>query len=1176
MSGVEDLKVLTGEPVSGENQNFSHDKSDILNDEEHIETDKVPDGTLDDPDIRDSNLKNEIINLETTAVKSRMQVSIDKCDWTLVEKEDIPKDFDEGFSRSVTQEDVYNSLNSQTSTISDGIPIKNSLDGGVDEQYLWNRDGEQELQESEASVSDMLDEIPAEKEEERDTAEEREKAENVDEVRIENNEQDENVEDNVAQQEEEVKVEDGDDYENEDGEENDEYDDRHNADDENNVIEPVEELERGEPGIDEDDDGFRGNFLVRLLGDLYPSQELDPGFSRIRRGEVYKHNKNFQLNSLLTAILVLMAALVIGLGIGHFLGVLFSVSLGIPSTYLGLGPHPEQGSTFGLGLDFTQDQLDHQFMHGGRTPVTHKEGISDEYDLERMKDSVINSDFGSVLGGIKKVLSNLGSKFGYLKKTPGYHGPTPNPETGTSSAPKLEAGPTPTPDSESDPDPTTNYESEQTSTPNSEPKSNPGQTSDPEHTQFQCMSDTHNPILLEGEPVLVTEPQDCHKYFMDFAAFADPQLVFMEEARAVFKRMSEKLEVVEMYDQIQEEKLCHLQDELVTCISGVEGQGGDDQDLDDRVIRALWEENQELRDQVHHLKSNIGDTREEAMTAILRDRINNLLTANGDLEREVARLRYAEAARGAAESIESLEQLRKTRDALNNIVDENDQLKIQVGKYRYGAAPNSAAPNTRAPNSAAPITDEDTVIDYDESGKAIDDSDDADVDIEVDSPEINENNEMSISSKVQKEDLSESWPMRRQHDIKREEERRQIDKDGENEYDNDNDDYDNDNDDDDGDSETVQKTNEYDNTDEGYVSDKKEMKHNEESWEKKSTNQNKPNDDRKIVEDDEHEHPVLKDISRKIAKKLSKFGSKLFDAAGEINWEDTKHFFSGLQEDIGVKLSSLGGLNLNIFQEKFAEIRGFVEKGELEGHVEPTKMAARKLLKSLMHSVKDLQEAAKDATEKSSWNNQLNEEISKIKMKMERSWTDIKNTWTNIINQKMDKDQQKDSPDSKYKRSQDEKRVKKIKEKEKKNNRRQEEKEYGRKFAEERRETENIKIDETKRQEHKKDIREKENKRSRKQYKRERGNEKMKKEEEEDEDWTSRRGMGRSLKRNQESKGDWVFERARQRKNVRLEDEKEDWYEARKRRRSRGEDCDDDCENERGECEGEKCYAIKR
>ena len=32
-----------------------------------------------------------------------------------------------------------------------------------------------------------------------------------------------------------------------------------------------------------------------------------------------------------------------------------------------------------------------------------------------------------------------------------------------------------------------------------------------------------------------------------------------------------------------------------------------------------------------------------AMAAILRDRINDLLTANADLEREVAKLRYADA-----------------------------------------------------------------------------------------------------------------------------------------------------------------------------------------------------------------------------------------------------------------------------------------------------------------------------------------------------------------------------------------------------------------------------------------------------------------------------------------------------------------------------------------------------
>ena len=71
-------------------------------------------------------------------------------------------------------------------------------------------------------------------------------------------------------------------------------------------------------------------------------------------------------------------------------------------------------------------------------------------------------------------------------------------------------------------------------------------------------------------------------------------------------------------------------------------------------------------------------------------------------------------------------------------------------------------------------------------------------------------------------------------------------------------------------------------------------------------------------------------------------------------------------------------------------------------------------------------------------------------------------------------------------------------------------------------------MDETMRREHNKDLREKEDKRSRKEYKRERGNEKIKNNEEgenEFEDWTTRRGIGRSLKRNQESKGDWVFER---------------------------------------------------
>merc|ERR1712227_136021 len=150
-----------------------------------------------------------------------------------------------------------------------------------------------------------------------------------------------------------------------------------------------------------------------------------------------------------------------------------------------------------------------------------------------------------------------------------------------------------------------------------------------------------------------------------------------------FLGLSERLEVQEMYENLQEERLDLLQGDLVSCIEGEEGLGGDDQDLDDRVIKQLWEENQDLRDQVHQYKTD-NPQNDEAMAAILRDKINDLLTANADLEREVARLRYNDAARGAAESVETLDKLRKTRDTLNDIVNENDQLKIEVGKARYG------------------------------------------------------------------------------------------------------------------------------------------------------------------------------------------------------------------------------------------------------------------------------------------------------------------------------------------------------------------------------------------------------------------------------------------------------------------------------------------------------------
>merc|ERR1719239_2088190 len=75
--------------------------------------------------------------------------------------------------------------------------------------------------------------------------------------------------------------------------------------------------------------------------------------------------------------------------------------------------------------------------------------------------------------------------------------------------------------------------------------------------------------------------------------------------------LSETLEVQEKYAHLQEEQLGNLKDDLVSCIHGEEGQGGDDQDLDDRVIRQLWEDNKELREEVTQLRKNTGDDADE-------------------------------------------------------------------------------------------------------------------------------------------------------------------------------------------------------------------------------------------------------------------------------------------------------------------------------------------------------------------------------------------------------------------------------------------------------------------------------------------------------------------------------------------------------------------------------------
>ena len=122
---------------------------------------------------------------------------------------------------------------------------------------------------------------------------------------------------------------------------------------------------------------------------------------------------------------------------------------------------------------------------------------------------------------------------------------------------------------------------------------------------------------------------------------------------------------------------------------GEEGRGGEDQDLDEIVIRQLREENEKLKDELQMLREvTATDTSiHEELSAIMRDRINDLLVANSDLEKEVVRLRYSPKEvliQAPPDNTESDLELMETKEVLNNMAHENDQLKVAIARERYG------------------------------------------------------------------------------------------------------------------------------------------------------------------------------------------------------------------------------------------------------------------------------------------------------------------------------------------------------------------------------------------------------------------------------------------------------------------------------------------------------------
>ena len=111
---------------------------------------------------------------------------------------------------------------------------------------------------------------------------------------------------------------------------------------------------------------------------------------------------------------------------------------------------------------------------------------------QQLQDQVEPEESFSIFGAIKNVFMRLGTKFGYIKKS---------------------------------------------STPDTVVHDGRGAE---HYYEFQCMTADDQPIMINNQPVMVSEPQDCHQYYSKgqeegHASQLDPPNIYMESARTVFK-----------------------------------------------------------------------------------------------------------------------------------------------------------------------------------------------------------------------------------------------------------------------------------------------------------------------------------------------------------------------------------------------------------------------------------------------------------------------------------------------------------------------------------------------------------------------------------------------------------------------------------------------------------------
>ncbi len=138
---------------------------------------------------------------------------------------------------------------------------------------------------------------------------------------------------------------------------------------------------------------------------------------------------------------------------------MFSVTTNIHPSHLGLGPDPLAGPSFGLGLGSVNQ------------PPPAAALPQDQPNPEGVGGAVFSYP-AAILDFLSSRASNLAAKLGYIRQRP----PTDAAKSGA------EVG--------------------------------EGETLLEEETLeegFQCMKSLDEPVVVEGQPVLVAQPEDCHQ-----------------------------------------------------------------------------------------------------------------------------------------------------------------------------------------------------------------------------------------------------------------------------------------------------------------------------------------------------------------------------------------------------------------------------------------------------------------------------------------------------------------------------------------------------------------------------------------------------------------------------------------------------------------------------------------